>query len=272
MRVGVLKAHAGSRGGARTTNLRVGRRHRAGGHGLAPSVLAGAELRLLAALGRRGRAHRAAPHGGPGWPVGWITRGSGVSLNKRGTNASRVRGARGRASVAKGRVPRRRVRATRKHTLARGKRGECPGRPAGTARLARLETYLTALRPRADMCDARPDDAASEPARAVREVDEPAVYPDTARHVVAIAIAPPAGHDMSVGARIRRYACAAICAQRASGVAPRLVTRRSGASAASRARRFRRAVLWARNAITVVFSGRYFIDTDCPYRWKTIFQ
>jgi hypothetical protein len=68
--------------------------------------------------------------------VGWITRGSGVSLNKRGTNASRVRGARARASVAKGRVPRPRVRGTRKHTLARGKRGECPGRPAGTARLA----------------------------------------------------------------------------------------------------------------------------------------
>jgi len=136
MRVGRPKSPRGIEGGARTTNLRVGGRHRAGGHGLAPSVLAGAELRLLAALGRRGRAHRAAPHGGPGWPVGWITRGSGVSLNKRGTNASRVRGARARASVAKGRVPRPRVRGTRQHTLARGKRGECPGRPAGTARLA----------------------------------------------------------------------------------------------------------------------------------------
>jgi hypothetical protein len=54
------------------------------------------------------------------------------------------------------------------------------------------------------MCDARPDDAASAPTRAVREVDEPAVYPDTARHVVAVAIAPPAEHDMSVGTRIRR--------------------------------------------------------------------
>ena len=104
-------------------------------------------------------------------------------------------------------------------------------RKTGRDRPARgLETYLTALRPRADMCDARPDDAASEPARAVREVDEPAVYPDTARHVVAIAIAPPAGHDMSVGTRIRRYACAAICAQCASGVV-QVMTRRSGASA-----------------------------------------
>lgn len=94
-------------------------------------------------------------------------------------------------------------------------------RTTGRDRPARgLETYLTALRPRADMCDARPDDAASEPARAVREVDEPAVYPDTARHVVAIAIAPPAEHDMSVGTRIRRYACAAICAQQRFGSRP----------------------------------------------------
>ena len=100
----------------------------------------------------------------------------------------------------------------------------------------RLETYLTALRPRADMCDARPDDAASAPTRAVREVDEPAVYPDTARHVVAVAIAPPAEHDMSVGTRIRRYACAAICAQCASGVV-QVMTRRSGAVRLRHARR-----------------------------------
>ena len=210
--------------GART-NLRVRGRHRAGGHGLAPSILTGAELRLLAALGRRRRAHRAAPHGGPGRPVGWITRGSGVSLNKRGTNGSRVRGARGRTSVAKGWAPSRRMRTASKSTLERRETRRASCTTGWDRRLARLETHLTALRPRADMCEARPDDAASGPARAVREVEEPAVYPDTARHVVAIAMAPPTEHEMSVGTRNRRYACAAICAERASGVASSFATR-----------------------------------------------
>lgn len=126
-----------------------------------------------------------------------------VSTNAERTEAGFGARARARASRRAGSASAR-ARGMEAHPRVSGNAARVlddrPGPPGG----ARLETYLTALRPRADMCDARPDDAASAPTRAVREVDEPAVYPDTARHVVAVAIAPPAEHDMSVGTRIRR--------------------------------------------------------------------
>ena len=103
------------------------------------------------------------------------------------------------------------------------------------------------------MCDARPDDAASAPTRAVREVDEPAVYPDTARHVVAVAIAPPAEHDMSVGTRIRRERAPRFALDPLSQSPFPFATRRRVIIATCRL--FTRA-MWARNRRTPFRSGQ----------------
>lgn len=168
-----------------------------------------------------------------------------VSTNAERTEAGFGARARARASRRAGSASAR-ARGMEAHPRVSGNAARVlddrPGPPGG----ARLETYLTALRPRADMCDARPDDAASAPTRAVREVDEPAVYPDTARHVVAVAIAPPAEHDMSVGTRIRRERAPRFALDSLSQSPS--VRDSSPRAASSSPRRFTRS-MWARNRL-----------------------
>ena len=168
-----------------------------------------------------------------------------VSTNAERTEAGFGARARARASRRAGSATAR-ARGMEAHPRVSGNAARVlddrPGPPGG----ARLETYLTALRPRADMCDARPDDAASAPTRAVREVDEPAVYPDTARHVVAVAIAPPAEHDMSVGTRIRRERAPRFALDSLSQSPS--VRDSSPRAASSSPRRFTRS-MWARNRL-----------------------